>query len=93
MHDDLVPFGKLAQHIPGRPNLSTLHRWRLRGVYGVRLPVVHIGGRVFVSKSALEQFFAAVTAAKAGSPSPQRTAKQRERAIAAAENELAEAGI
>jgi hypothetical protein len=89
----LIPFNKAAAHIEGRPNLSTLHRWRLRGIAGVRLPVVYRGGRVYVESEALEKFFADVTAVKSGrAPSP-RTDRQRERAIAAAEKELAAEGI
>ena len=90
---DLIPFGKLSAYIPGRPNLSTLHRWRLRGIAGVKLPVIYCGGRVFVDPAALEKFFADVTAAKEGTTPQPRTNKQRDRAIAAAERELAQAGI
>ena len=93
MHDELIPFGKLSALLPGRPNLSTLHRWRLRGVAGVKLPVIHIGGRVFVDHAEFEKPFADVTAAKEGTTPQARTDKQRQRAIAAAEKELSEAGI
>jgi hypothetical protein len=89
----LIAFNKLAAHVPGRPNLCTLHRWRQRGVAGVKLPVVYCGGRVFVDPAALEKFFADVTAAKSGSPPTSRTDRQRERAISAAEKELAAEGI
>jgi hypothetical protein len=93
MPKTLIPFGKLSSHVPGRPNQSTFHRWRLRGIAGVRLPVVHIGGRVYVEPEALEKFFADVTAIKSGNAPSPRTDRQRERAIAAAERELAREGI
>jgi hypothetical protein len=91
--DDLIPFNKVAAHIPGRPNVSTLHRWRFRGLSGVKLAVIYVGGRVYVSRAALDRFFEAVNAAKSGQTAPQRTDKQRDRAVAAAERELQEAGF
>jgi hypothetical protein len=93
MPDTLIPFGKLPAHVEGRPNISTCHRWRLRGIAGIRLPVVYRGGRVFVEPEALEKFFTDVTAAKTGTAPLPRTDRQRECAVAAAEKELAEAGI
>lgn len=37
-------------------HIATVHRWRLRGVGGVRLRVVKIGGRAFVTNDDLETF-------------------------------------
>lgn len=82
-----------AAILPGRPHVSTLVRWRTRGVHGVKLATVKIGGRRMVESSALDEFLEAVTAAADGQPLPTRSAKQREKAILAAERELAREGI
>ena len=89
----LLTFIEAAAFLPRRPNLSTLHRWRLRGVRGVRLETCLIGGRRFTSKEALDRFSAAATAAADGEAPPARTPRQRDAAVRAADNELDKAGI
>ena len=55
--ENLIPFNAARAHIPGRrPNLSTLHRWRLHGVRGRRLETTLIGGRRFTSEEAIQRF-------------------------------------
>lgn len=49
-----------------KPSVQTLHRWVHRGLANVRLQTIYIGGVRRVSPEMLQQFFAAVTAAKAG---------------------------
>ena len=61
---DLVSFKEAAAHLPGRPSLATLHRWRLNGVGGVKLETVKVGGRRFVSRQALQRFIDDLTAAQ-----------------------------
>ena len=73
--EPLITFGELAKHLPcggnGRPvSLSTLHRWRTRGVAGgIRLDAICVGGRWCTSWAAFGCFNAQVTAAKSA-PSP-----------------------
>lgn len=86
--ETLLPLSEAAKMLPGRPHVSTLHRWRLHGVKGVKLETLLLGGRRFVSSASIARFAAATTAAADGQPPPARTPKQRERAIAAAEREL-----
>lgn len=50
---DLIPFQQAAALLPGRPHIATLHRWRLHGVRGRKLPTVLVGGRRFVSRQVL----------------------------------------
>jgi hypothetical protein len=50
---DLIPFQQAAAFLPGRPHIATLHRWRLHGVRGRKLPTVLVGGRRFVSRQVL----------------------------------------
>ena len=89
----LLSLADAAKSLPGRPNLSTLHRWRLRGVRGVKLETCLIGGRRFTSLESLKKFAAATTAAASTRASPYQSPSRRQRAIDQAERELAEDGI
>ena len=88
-----VSLAEASHLLPGRPHLSTLHRWRLRGVRGVKLETFLIGGRRFTSREALERFIERTTAAAHGAPTPQRTRRQREVDIRRADAELKVDGI
>jgi hypothetical protein len=63
-----LPLAEAARLLPKRPNPATLWRWRTRGIRGVRLQTLMIGGRRHVLPSALRQFIEAVTAAPSGRP-------------------------
>jgi len=79
--------------VPGRPHLSTLWRWCHRGVRGIKLETVLIGGTRFTSREALQRFFDRTTAAADGVQPVARTSAERRRSIEAAERELDDAGI
>jgi Protein of unknown function (DUF1580) len=96
--EDLVTIPQAARAVPrGQGQFgvdpSTVWRWHLRGVRGVRLETLLVGGKRFTSAQALDRFFQATTAAAAGLPNPVSASAQRRKAIASAERELAEAGI
>jgi len=83
-----------ARTVPGGSvHVSTIHRWRMKGVRGVRLETFLRGGIRSTTDEAIERFFAATTAAADGDPAPSLTSRQRERAISRAEREASEAGI
>lgn len=90
-HERRLTLSEAARHLG--LHVSTLWRWQLRGVRGVRLETILLGGIRHTSHEALERFTAACTAAAEGSQPTVRTTHQRERDIEAAERELAEAGI
>ena len=94
-NETLLSLPAAARILPGRPHLSTLHRWRLRGVRSVKLETFLIGGRRYTSREALERFIERTTAAANGlsPPTSARTQSRRLRSIACAENELDDAGI
>jgi hypothetical protein len=74
-----------------RLHQSTVFRWALHGLRGVRLEVIRFGGQMCTSEPALKRFFAALSgtaAASPASPTPD-IARQHRRA----EAELAAAGI
>jgi hypothetical protein len=54
--ETLVSFSEAPNHIPGRPHISTIHRWRLRGVRGKRLETLLRGGRRYTSLEAIQRF-------------------------------------
>lgn len=59
--ESLLTLQAAASWLPGRPHLSTLHRWRLRGVRGVKLDTCLIGGVRYTSKEAVQDFVASTT--------------------------------
>ncbi|MCA9215680.1 MAG: DUF1580 domain-containing protein [Planctomycetales bacterium] len=101
--EELFPFNELPkrlQQVTGsrkRINISTAHRWRQRGVKGVRLESVVIGGERFTSYEAISRFADASTIARDKSRGESirvgRLSAQRERDIENAERELDAAGI
>ena len=91
LREKLLSFPQAADSLPDRPHLSTLHRWRMRGVRGVRLETVLVGGKRYTSTEALSRFFRATTAAAEGAPTP--AAESRTDAIQQAEETLDAAGI
>jgi len=91
--EHLLTLTEAAKTLPGRVALSTIWRWMQRGVRGVRLQTVLVGGLRYTSREALQRFVEATTAAADGQPIPARTSRQRQKAIEQAERELAKAGI
>jgi hypothetical protein len=72
---------------------ATVQRWILRGVGGVRLASSRIGGRWFTSRSALRAFVQERTEEALPIGTLTRSPSERQRAVAAAERELARQGI
>lgn len=60
---DLLTLPEVSRLLPGKPHPSTLWRWRKKGVSGVKLRTVRVGGRTYVQRRALEQFVEAMTRA------------------------------
>ena len=93
--ETLIPFQEAPRHIPGKPHLSTIHRWRLTGVRGgIKLETCLVGGRRYTSLEALQRFSNSVTsAADGGGDLRDRPSRQRERLLEEAEAELNRSGI
>lgn len=65
--EKLISFHELARSLPSRRNgrplhVSTIHRWRSRGLGGIRLEAVRIGGAWHSSEEAFSRFTARLTA-------------------------------
>ncbi len=62
LDDELVPLVEVARSLPrlrnGRPvHVATVWRWAKRGLGGVKLETIKIGGTTCTSKAALRRFF------------------------------------
>ena len=88
IHDDLLTYEQVIEILPGRTHRSTLHRWCLRGVRGVKLVTVLVGGRRYVAKKDLAAFIEATTAAGNAGVTTTQSGQTRAEAIRAAEAEL-----
>ena len=61
---DLITLPVAAEIVPERRHPATISRWANAGICGVRLRFLKIGGVTYTSRSALQEFFDAVTSAK-----------------------------
>ena len=89
-----IPLSDAPKHLPAkngkRIHLATVYRWIMRGVQGVKLESLKVGGGRVTSVEALQRF--AERLSSDGAPIS-RSTRQRERAGDKAERELAEIGI
>ena len=92
-NEETLNLNKASGILPGRPHASTLWRWYKRGLQGIKLETVVIGGVRHTSKEALQRFIDRTTAARDGIDSSQAPCRKRQAAIDAAEAELTAAGI
>ena len=96
--ENVITLTEAAKRLPGRNgkrlHVSSVFRWAERGVHGIRLEVIKIGGATCTSEEALQRFAERLTAGRDGQHTPVcRTTKQRERASARADRELTEMGV
>ena len=66
-HEHLVTFSELARSLPRRRgdrpvHVATIHRWRSRGLKGIRLEAIRIGGAWHSSREAFGRFADRLTA-------------------------------
>ncbi len=102
LSEEIRPLAEWARRLPplrrGRPvHVSTLWRWAMRGLRGIRLETVLVGGARVTSADALRRFFANTGTSPMGPPSNTTTlrnsARSRENASARAEKQLEADGI
>ena len=66
--EKLFRFGQAARLVPSSSdrgvNPATLHRWAVRGLKGVYLEYLPVGGVNLTSKEAIERFLSAVAEAR-----------------------------
>lgn len=88
-----LPLSATSKFFPGRPHRSTIWRFAMKGVRGVRLETIVCGGRRYTSEEAILKFIAATTAAADGERVPMPPSPQRRRQKEQAKAKLREAGI
>src|SRR5262245_30889651 len=95
--ETMQTLARAARTVPNRAgtrgiDVSTINRWWIRGIHGIRLETILVGGIRYTSAEAMQRFFAATTAAADRCALPTRTTRQRERAIADATHTLIREG-
>jgi hypothetical protein len=86
--EELLSLSAAAVLLPNQPHVSTLWRWCLRGVKGVRLRTVFVGGRRYTTPAYLIEFISRLSGPTAEAPQPaaslraEQTARAAERAEA-----------
>jgi len=92
--EDIFPLSEVPKRVPGRNgrrlNTCTAYRWAQRGVRGVKLEVLALGGCKYTSLAALQRFAERLSG---GGVPRLRTSRQRERAHARAARELEAEGV
>jgi hypothetical protein len=93
--EDLYPLSVHAREIRGRNgakgvSCSTVFRWTLRGIRGVKLESQLVGGIRMTSREALARFFAAATAAAGPQTLHSVTSRRKAKKIDDAERQVAE---
>lgn len=81
--EETVTLAEAARVLPRlrgrkRVHVSTLYRWISRGVRGVRLEAVHVGGTLVTSREALQRFADRLTSPTVSSRYPRSTAAAAE---------------
>ena len=91
--ETLFQFPEARAEFPGdrRVSLATLHRWRQKGVRGVKLETVLIGGLRYTSREAIARFITAQNEADVSVATV--TPAQRRRQSEAAAVELQRMGV
>lgn len=80
---DLLTYGQAAQLLPkgSRPSYSTFWRWWNRGIRGVKLETVLVGGKRYTTAAAMQRFAEALSGREqTSSPNASRTAARRRNA-------------
>ncbi len=96
-NETIMSMAEAARRLPPRSarhrhaHVATLHRWASRGVRGVRLETVRLGGMRVTSVEALQRFAEQVTAAD--SRESQYSGTEIGRGAARAAGELSKLGI
>ncbi len=54
--EDMIRLNEVPAELPERVNVSTVWRWATRGVGGIKLETVKIGGKKLTSRQAAHSF-------------------------------------
>ena len=95
--EELISLTEAARLLPRRrkgkrPHVATLYRWSIRGVRGVCLETVQVGGTRCTSREAIARFIDRLSVANNGTGTT-TIAPNSDKRAQAAENELDRLGI
>lgn len=95
--DDLITVGQLAKRLPSiqgaRPNQSTIWRWMHKGIRGVRLETIAVGGRTCTTWKAYLAFANAIAGGRGPTPSSATVSPRTVKRVRNARQVLEAAGI
>ena len=93
----IFPLSELPDRIPPRAgrklSIASAYRWTTRGVRGVVLETVQIGGTRYTSVEAFQRFTNALTSARDGQPPAERAPVVVRKKLAETAAELDRLGI
>jgi hypothetical protein len=71
MFDNLIPLAEVADQLPTRPGVSTVHRWAADGLRGgrVKLKTLLLGGKRLTTEEWLHDFVRALNGGECSGPS------------------------
>ena len=82
-NETVIPLTEACKHLPhrdGRPvHASTIFRWALQGLRGIKLESIKIGGSRCTSLQALARFAERLSREESSQPLPARRSEQRAR--------------
>ena len=88
--ENLLSVKEARLEFPNRPSVPTLWRWMMKGISGVVLESVRIGGRRFTSREACQRFLEGQSSA-AGRHA--KSKKERHRALDSIQAMLDQLGV
>ena len=91
--ETLRRLAEQAKRLQNRPATSTLWRWANKGIRGIFLETVQIGGVTYCSDEALARFLRAINEQADRAKSAPRSGRERCDSVKKAEAILAKAGI
>ena len=77
--EDIFPLSRGSTRIKSRPSTATLWRWQSKGLRGVRLETIVIGGRRYTSAEAIDRFLEAINRKKESESAPGKATSSRVR--------------
>lgn len=84
--EHLIPLRDVPRCLPPRPNgkrvhISAVYRWTLRGIKGVILETIRVGGTRYTSQEAIQRFSERLTGPPAAQTPPLNVTRVRQRQI------------
>ncbi len=84
--ENLIPLREVPRHLPPRPNgkrlhISAVYRWTLRGIKGVVLESIRIGGTTYTSQEAIQRSSERLTKPLPVQIAPSKVSRLRQRQL------------